>query len=135
MSKVTELDNFNTAMDTLLRADPKAVKDEMEREQQEQAKERSAKGEKKRGRKKRSTAQDRSRKRCQSASELHPSNPRLESALNRCLAELKALTREGERKLALLAEQAALKTYLSAPANSDLERTALLQIAELWPGL
>jgi hypothetical protein len=46
-----ELDKFNDAMDTILRADPKAVKEAMEREQREQAKEREAKGERKRGRK------------------------------------------------------------------------------------
>lgn len=47
----TEFENFNNAMDTLLRADPKAVKAEMEREQREHAEEREAKGEHKRGRK------------------------------------------------------------------------------------
>lgn len=46
-----DYENFNKAMDTLLRADPKAVKAEMEREQREHAKERAGKGEKKRGKK------------------------------------------------------------------------------------
>lgn len=47
-----EFDTFNKAMQTILRADPKAVKEAMERESQAQAAEREAKGERKRGRKK-----------------------------------------------------------------------------------
>ncbi len=46
-----EFEKFDSAMDVLLRADPKAVKDAMEKESREQAKERAAKGERKRGRK------------------------------------------------------------------------------------
>jgi hypothetical protein len=46
-----EYRTFSAAMDTLLRADPVAVKAEMEREQREHATERKAKGERKRGRK------------------------------------------------------------------------------------
>lgn len=46
-----EFDNFNSAMQTILRADPKAVKEAMEREKQENAAMREAKGEQKRGRK------------------------------------------------------------------------------------
>jgi hypothetical protein len=42
---------FNSAMKTILRADPKAVKAAMERERQENAATRNAKGERKRGRK------------------------------------------------------------------------------------
>lgn len=47
-----EFDNFNSAMQTILRADPKAVKEAMEKESQAQAAERKARGERKRGRKK-----------------------------------------------------------------------------------
>jgi hypothetical protein len=46
-----EYNIFNDAMDKILRADPKAVKEAMEKEAQEQAKERESKGEHKRGRK------------------------------------------------------------------------------------
>jgi hypothetical protein len=49
MSK--EYDTFNSAMDTILRADSKAVKQAMEEQKQVNAKERIAKGQKKRGRK------------------------------------------------------------------------------------
>lgn len=45
-----ELDTFNATMDAILRADPKAVKEEMEREKRANETERRAKGEKKRGR-------------------------------------------------------------------------------------
>ena len=38
-----EFDKFNSAMDALLRADPKAVKEEMEREKQQNAEKRKAK--------------------------------------------------------------------------------------------
>jgi hypothetical protein len=48
---MTERENFNTAMAAILRADPKAVKEAMEREKQENATMRKAKGERKRGRK------------------------------------------------------------------------------------
>jgi hypothetical protein len=51
MRKSREFDQFDKAMDTILRADPKAVKEAMERAQREQAKERETKGEHKRGRK------------------------------------------------------------------------------------
>lgn len=50
-SDMSDLRKFNDAMDTILRADPKAVKEAMEKESREQAKERAAKGERKRGRK------------------------------------------------------------------------------------
>jgi predicted GIY-YIG superfamily endonuclease len=42
---------FNKAMKTILRADPAAVKEAIEREQRAKAAEREAKGERKRGRK------------------------------------------------------------------------------------
>lgn len=51
MKNHSELDNFNSAMDTILRADPKAVKEAMEKEHKEQERQRAAKGEHKRGRK------------------------------------------------------------------------------------
>lgn len=51
MKRSEEFTKFDAAMDTLLRADPAAVKAEMDRHQQEHAKEREAKGERKRGRK------------------------------------------------------------------------------------
>lgn len=51
MKNNSEFDNFNSAMQTILRADPKAVKQAMEKEHQAQAATRKAKGEKKRGRK------------------------------------------------------------------------------------
>lgn len=50
-----KLDNFNTAMAAILRADPKAVKEVMEREAEQHAAERKAKGERKRGRKRAQT--------------------------------------------------------------------------------
>ncbi|MGA2753059.1 MAG: hypothetical protein ABSE53_04775 [Terracidiphilus sp.] len=46
-----ELDNFNNAMDTILRADPAKVKAEMDAEIQASKSEREARGERKRGRK------------------------------------------------------------------------------------
>jgi hypothetical protein len=49
-SKISEFDKFNTAMDAILRADPKAVKEEMEAEHKANAKSREEKGQKKRGR-------------------------------------------------------------------------------------
>ncbi|MGC2502202.1 MAG: hypothetical protein WA400_08765 [Silvibacterium sp.] len=45
-----EYTSFDKAMDTILKADPKAVKEAMEAEQKANAKERKAKGERKRGR-------------------------------------------------------------------------------------
>ena len=39
----SEYDNFNKAMDTILKADPKAVKDAMEAEKQEREDQRKAK--------------------------------------------------------------------------------------------
>lgn len=47
----TEFEKFNSAMVTILKADPKAVKEAMEREKQENAEIREARGERKRGRK------------------------------------------------------------------------------------
>lgn len=47
-----EYSTFNDAMDTILRADPKTVKAEMEREQSNRAAQRGAKGQRKRGRRK-----------------------------------------------------------------------------------
>ena len=47
--KNPEYESFNAAMNTILRADPKAVKDAMEAEKKANAKERKAKGERKRG--------------------------------------------------------------------------------------
>lgn len=44
-----EYDAFSNAMDTILRADPKAVKEAMEREKKVNEEERRAKGEHKRG--------------------------------------------------------------------------------------
>ncbi|HEX3986774.1 MAG TPA: hypothetical protein VHX13_09220 [Acidobacteriaceae bacterium] len=49
-----EYQTFNKTMDTILRADPKKVKDEMDAEIRASAKERTAKGERKRGRKSKS---------------------------------------------------------------------------------
>lgn len=43
MKASREFQEFNTAMDTILRADPKAVKDAMEREKHENAQKRKAK--------------------------------------------------------------------------------------------
>jgi hypothetical protein len=51
-----EYSTFNKAMKTILRADPQAVKAEMERETRANAAEREAKGERKRGRKPKSAA-------------------------------------------------------------------------------
>jgi hypothetical protein len=53
-----EFEQFDSAMDTILRADPKAVKEAMEKESREQAKERAVKGERKRGRKPKKEASD-----------------------------------------------------------------------------
>ena len=47
-----EYEKFSTAMDAILRADPKAVKEAMEAEARIHAEERAAKGERKRGKKK-----------------------------------------------------------------------------------
>lgn len=47
---------FDAAMEKILRADPKAVKEAMEREKHENAEMREAKGERKRGRKPKSTS-------------------------------------------------------------------------------
>ena len=46
-----EYAKFNEAMATILRADPRAVREAMEREKQENAEMRGVKGERKRGRK------------------------------------------------------------------------------------
>jgi hypothetical protein len=43
MKKNPEYDNFNSAMDTILRADPKAVKEAMEPEKQANAEKRKTK--------------------------------------------------------------------------------------------
>jgi hypothetical protein len=43
MSKKREIDRFNDAMDTILRADPKAVKEAMEAEKEANAQKRKAK--------------------------------------------------------------------------------------------
>jgi hypothetical protein len=53
MKKTEEFAKFDRAMDSILRADPKAVKEAMERERHAQEQERNAKGERKRGRKQR----------------------------------------------------------------------------------
>jgi hypothetical protein len=45
-----EFEQFNAAMHTILRADPKAVKEAMEAEKKANEQERQAKGERKRGR-------------------------------------------------------------------------------------
>jgi hypothetical protein len=50
MKDSTELTKFNTAMDSILRADPKVVKESMEAEHKANAEARKAKGERKRGR-------------------------------------------------------------------------------------
>ena len=50
MKSSPEYEVFNKAIDTIIRADPKAVKEAIEREHREQAKKREAKGERKRGR-------------------------------------------------------------------------------------
>ena len=47
----SEFENFNTAMDAILRADPKAVKASIDAESQAHAEERIQRGENKRGRK------------------------------------------------------------------------------------
>jgi hypothetical protein len=52
MKQSPEFKNFNAAMDNLLKADPKRVREQMESESRIHAEERKAKGEKKRGRKK-----------------------------------------------------------------------------------
>jgi hypothetical protein len=49
--KNPDFEKFNSAMDAILRADPKAVKEAMETEARAHAEEREAKGEHKRGRK------------------------------------------------------------------------------------
>lgn len=51
MNKSVEYHKFEKAMKTILRADPKAVKAEVEAEIEEHAAERRAKGQRKRGRK------------------------------------------------------------------------------------
>jgi hypothetical protein len=51
MKGSTEFNAFNSAMRQILGADPKAVKEAMERERQENDAMRKAKGERKRGRK------------------------------------------------------------------------------------
>lgn len=51
MKHSKEFDDFNSAMQTILRADPKAVKEAMEKEHRAQEQKRAAKGERKRGRK------------------------------------------------------------------------------------
>lgn len=51
MKTSREYRDFNSAMQTILRADPKAVKEAMEREKKANEEQRKAKGEKKRGRK------------------------------------------------------------------------------------
>jgi hypothetical protein len=48
----SELNTFNRAMDTILRADPKAVKKAMEAEKRANAEGRKTAGQKKRGRRK-----------------------------------------------------------------------------------
>lgn len=55
MTKSKEFQNFDQTMTTILRADPKAVKEAMEREKQAQEQERAAKGEHRRGRKREAT--------------------------------------------------------------------------------
>jgi len=62
MKKTAEFETFNSAMDTILRADLKAVREAIERESEALAGERSARGERKRGKKaakKRSSASGR----------------------------------------------------------------------------
>jgi hypothetical protein len=51
MKTNSELDRFNTAMDTILRADPKAVKAAVEAEIRANTAQRQATGQRKRGRK------------------------------------------------------------------------------------
>lgn len=51
MKRSQELNRFNTAMDAIFRADPKAVKAEVDAEIRANTAERMAKGERKRGRK------------------------------------------------------------------------------------
>jgi hypothetical protein len=55
MKTSPEFEQFNHAIDTILRADPKAVKEAMETEARAHAGEREAKGERKRGKKKAGT--------------------------------------------------------------------------------
>jgi hypothetical protein len=50
MKSNPEYDNFSAAMDAILRADPKAVKEAMDAEQKANAKSREEKDERKRGR-------------------------------------------------------------------------------------
>jgi hypothetical protein len=50
-----DFEKFNAAMDAILRADPKAVKEAMEAEARAHEAEREAKGERKRGKKKTGT--------------------------------------------------------------------------------
>jgi hypothetical protein len=52
MKHSEEYEKFSTAMDTILKANPKAVKAAMEAEARIHAEERAAKGERKRGKKK-----------------------------------------------------------------------------------
>jgi hypothetical protein len=56
MNKSGEFEKFNTAMDMLLRADPRAVKEAMAADMKSQAEERKAKGERKRGKKPKSSS-------------------------------------------------------------------------------
>jgi hypothetical protein len=51
MKNSNEFETFEAAMNSILRADPKAVREALEREKQENAGMREAKGERKRGRK------------------------------------------------------------------------------------
>lgn len=51
MPQNSAFEKFNTAMDEILRADPKAVKDAVDAEIQTNTEEREAKGQRKRGRK------------------------------------------------------------------------------------
>jgi hypothetical protein len=53
---MNDYENFNKAMDAILRADPKAVKEAMETEHKANAETRRAKGEHKRGRPRRKEA-------------------------------------------------------------------------------
>jgi uncharacterized membrane protein YukC len=50
MERSKEFDDFNSAMDAILRADPKAVKESMDAEHKANAKMREEKGQRKRGR-------------------------------------------------------------------------------------
>lgn len=55
MKQNSELERFNNAMDTILRADPKAVKKAVDAEIKTHTAEREARGERKRGKKKAGT--------------------------------------------------------------------------------